>query len=517
MKKESEKNEFRHYLKFVLSSSTIVLAGMFLAKILNYAYKIIIAKEFGPEVFGLFSLALMVTGWFIAIAGFGIPEGLLRYIPLYSGKKKEDKLNYSFRTSLKFLFFSSIVSGIILFLLAEKISLGIFHDADLIPFLKLFSLAIPITILAGPYMDALLAFEKPVLFSVTSNIAPNLIKVFALVLFILVGLKSSSIIYSHLLGIFGTLILAYILCAKAIPILVKKYPYSNIDKKKIRKEIWGYSWPLMFLGLISSIFYWIDSFFIGYFQNAYDVGIYNAAVPIALLLTFFPSLVMTVLFPVINKEYGKKKFDVIRDLSKQVGKWIFILNIPLLVAILIFPEFIIGSLFTPEFFPAKISLILLAIGSFTYSLGVISFSLISMLGKSKMVLGDFIVATVFNIILNIILVPTYGIAGASFATMLTYILLTGILFAQTKKYLNIIPLRRKVLRSIFAIIVPAIILIIFREYAQISMILFLISLALYFMLYLIILFLLRCLDEDDLFILKALKEKFRKRKQINRD
>ena len=55
-------NEFDSNLKLIAKSSVIVFAGIFLSKIFTYLYRIIIAREFGPEAYGLFSLALVISG-----------------------------------------------------------------------------------------------------------------------------------------------------------------------------------------------------------------------------------------------------------------------------------------------------------------------------------------------------------------------------------------------------------------------------------------------------------------------
>lgn len=505
---KNESKEFHHYLKFVFGSSVLLLFSVFLAKVLNYVFKVVIAREFGPEMFGLFSLALMVAGWFIAFSGFGVPEGLLRYMPIYLGKGKWSHLRYIFKHSMWFLAASSLFFGAIMFFTAEFVSIKIFHNAALIPFLKAFSLVVPITVLAGPYIDLLLSLGKVGWYSAISNIFANVVRVGLLLILIMIGLESGSIIIAHVVGMLSVVILAYTACFFLAPKLREKQGNLNKKvKKKLWKDLLTYSWPIMFLGIISSIFYWIDSFFIGYFENAYSVGIYNAAVPIALLLGFAPSLVMTILFPLINREYSKGKSDVIADLSKQIGKWIFIVNIPIFILIMLFPGAVINLLFGSEFLSAALSLRFLAIGAFFYAVGLTSFSLISMIGKSRLALYDFLVAAVFNIILNILLVPKYGINGAAFSTMLTNILLTGILFVQSKHYLGIIPLRRRIIKIALISLIPMFLLIWAKQFVSTGLVSMLGIVIVFGFAYVAALFLSGSFDENDLLVIRSAKNK----------
>jgi len=54
-------------------------------------------------MYGLFSLALSVALLFVTVAAFGLPDGLLRYVPIYRQKKQYAKLSYLVREVKKIL------------------------------------------------------------------------------------------------------------------------------------------------------------------------------------------------------------------------------------------------------------------------------------------------------------------------------------------------------------------------------------------------------------------------------
>ncbi len=66
--KGSSSSEINTGLKMLAKSSMIVLIGIFLSKLFTYIYRIVIARYFGPEVYGVFSLALIILGFFIAFS-----------------------------------------------------------------------------------------------------------------------------------------------------------------------------------------------------------------------------------------------------------------------------------------------------------------------------------------------------------------------------------------------------------------------------------------------------------------
>ena len=54
-------------LKLIAKSSVIIFIGLIFSKIFTYAYRIIIARHFGPETYGLFSLAMIVSSTILFI------------------------------------------------------------------------------------------------------------------------------------------------------------------------------------------------------------------------------------------------------------------------------------------------------------------------------------------------------------------------------------------------------------------------------------------------------------------
>ena len=204
MKKTKNKTKTENIdkdLKLIVKSSIIVFFGLFLSKVLTYIYRIVIARSFGPEIYGIFSLASIVLGWFVAFSSFGLTQGILRFIPAYRGKKEYNKISFIFKLSLIILLVSTVVSGILLFILADFISLNIFHNENLIIFLKLFSITIPIYTFAKIFLLVLRSFEKISWYSFIFNILQNAVKVLSLILLIFMGFNVNAIIFSYILSV----------------------------------------------------------------------------------------------------------------------------------------------------------------------------------------------------------------------------------------------------------------------------------------------------------------------------
>jgi O-antigen/teichoic acid export membrane protein len=506
-------------LKLLVKTSFIVLIGLVLSKILGYLYRIIIARHYGPEVYGLFSLAIMISGVVIAVSAIGLSEGSLRFISVYRGRKEVEKIKYLFRFSLIALTITGILSGLLLFFLADYISVTFFHNAALSIYLKIFGIIIPASTLSFPFMAALRAHEEIYWYSFIYNISQNTIKVLILGLFIFLGFNSNATSLSYLAGVFGMLVLSYLICRYKIPHIFENHNLTHDESGLLRKEVMSYSIPILFFGIIAMIFYWIDSFSIGIYKGATEVGFYNVAVPIAMALTIAPEIFMQLFFPMITKFYARNKIKLIEQLSKQVTKWILIINLPVFAIMIVFPGAIINIFFGSQYLVAENALRILAIGSLASSIFITSTQLISVIGKSKLVLMNIVIASLINLGLNTILVPmqkiwfienSLGLNGAALATLISVIILNLLFVYQSHKHLEIIPLKKKMINLFLIAAISTGLLFYLRTKFVSNNILTLLVLFLVFMItYITLILISKSLEDNDKKMIKTIFNKLK--------
>ena len=505
----NQEKELNKSLKLIVKSSMFVFIGFALAKILGYLYRIIIARYFGPEVYGLFSLTIMILLWFVSFFSLGFFDGILRFIPIYRGKKETKKIRYIIRFSLLTLFLSGILAGFLLYALSEFISINILHDPSLILFLKISSFSIPFYILSYTLLAIINAYENIKAHTFISDFLFNFIKLVFLVLFIILGIGINGIIFSYMLGMVGIFFIAYFYSRYKISEIFGKSEIGNSEKKILRNELFLYSWPLIFLGIISTIFPYIDSFVLAYFKTTYDVGIYNAAVPIAELMTFVPALFIRLFFPLATREFYQKNFEVVEELSKQVQKWILIAILPFFLMMVIFPGAFLNIIFGSEYISAENSLRILTIGFLFSSLITVSYYLIMMVGKTKIIFVDIIIGSILNLILSIILIPKYGINGAAIATTISNIIMGLLFFFQANYYTGFIPLRRNMLKITISSIIPTLLLLYSKQFVPINLINIIFQASFFLLFYLFLIFITKSLDKNDFMILNAFKRKIK--------
>ena len=71
MRKKENQKEVNKSLKLIVKSSIFVFIGVILSKIFALFYRSAIARYFGKEVYGLFSLAVIVLLVFVTVPSLG--------------------------------------------------------------------------------------------------------------------------------------------------------------------------------------------------------------------------------------------------------------------------------------------------------------------------------------------------------------------------------------------------------------------------------------------------------------
>ena len=89
-----DQEKINNHLTLLAKSSIIVFIGIFLSKLFTYLYKIIVGRYYGPEEYGVFSIAIMILGIFIAFASLGLSDGLNRFLPMFIANGEKRNVSY---------------------------------------------------------------------------------------------------------------------------------------------------------------------------------------------------------------------------------------------------------------------------------------------------------------------------------------------------------------------------------------------------------------------------------------
>ena len=132
----------------------------------------------------------------------------------------------------------------------------------------------------------------------------------------------------------------------------------------------------------------------------------------------------------------------------MITKWTFIITLPFFLHIFFAPDLILHLCFGPTYTAAKIPLQILSLAYFVHVLFGMNIMTCIAIGKPRILLCSQVIALSTNLILDILLIPPYGIAGAAIASCISFILHNVLITVFVYRYSRIYPFSKSYLRII---------------------------------------------------------------------
>ena len=206
-----------------------------------------------------------------------------------------------------------------------------------------------------------------------------------------------------------------------VGMLFKKLNLSNNNEYNFSyHQIFVRSYPMALSAIAYFIMQSIDIIILTIYEGFESIAYYSVAVKLATATALALMSVNIVIAPKIAEIYSTNDFNKLNKLINDSARIIFIISVPILIILFIFSDFAL-SLFGENYVLAREALLLLLAGQFFSSLCGPGAIYLNMTGKQKKLNTILILGLVINIILNLVLIPIYGMEGAAAATLISMI------------------------------------------------------------------------------------------------
>lgn len=481
----------------------LVFLAMVFGRFFSYMYVVLVSR-LGSAIYGTLSLGFAIFLCIEILSILGLNRGILRYVSYFRGKKDESKIKGVIIDSLKISFCMGFLFFMLLFLFSNKISL-IFNNPDLSIVLQIFAFFLPFSIISNILTVSLRAFEKANYEIFIKEFLEKIIKFILTLIFILMGFRLMGAALGYISPVVLSAVLAFIFLQKK----VFKLFGGKISKVSLKKELLLYSIPLMVVSLLNKLNSWTDILMIGYFKTSSDVGVYNVASPTAGLLFVAPMALTFLFMPIIGKLYGEGKYEKIKIVHNHSSKWIFMINFWIFLFMAFFSRNIILEFFSENYAGASIPFLILIFGYMFFGLCYIGLEMLSVIKRTKTILFSVAIFFLFNAVLNYVLIPSYGLIGASIATSSSFVIGASLIIICNYKYTKLQPFNLSFIKISACAIASIIAVYFINNYLPQNLLTLFILGIIYALIYLSLLFISKSLDKDDLVILDGLRKKLK--------
>lgn len=195
------------------------------------------------------------------------------------------------------------------------------------------------------------------------------------------------------------------------------------------------AWPFAVTGALGMLLTNADILIISWIRTAGEVGIYSAAVRIIQILYLFPVIIQYSTLPFFSR-FAKKDDGRFREMLERAVIIIFAVSIPIAFCGLFLGTAIMTFVFGGAYAAGGASLTILLITMIVdYPGGVIGVALFAH-DRQKVLINASIIGGVTNVVLDLILIPRFGITGSAFATLIAQTFNNTYLWYEMKKVIS---------------------------------------------------------------------------------
>ena len=393
-------------LKKLLKHSAVYGTGTVLGKLAGFIMLPIYTRFLTPEDYGTYQLLVFTSNIISMVIAVGISHAVLRFY--YQYKSKADR-NEVISTAM----FSHITiftfSFIILFQLSPLFSKLLFSDTQHTLFFRLIFL----------YLLISSGYEVPLVFIRAQQKSTKFVTISLIRLIISLSLNILfvAILKKGVLGILYSTIISSTLTCLYLSFDTLKQVHFHFSLQKAR-EMYKFGAPLIISNLGAFILTFSDRYFLKFYGDLSDVGIYSLGYKFGMLMSFFiiapfGKIWSAQMFEVADKDDGNETF-------KKVFTYLTLVLVTFGLFLSLFTKDAIRVMSHPDYWDAHKVVPVVVLAYAIYGLYILSVVGLYVAKRTGLVALITVVACLSNLLFNYLLISRFTIMGAAWATVLSF-------------------------------------------------------------------------------------------------
>jgi O-antigen/teichoic acid export membrane protein len=406
---------------------------------------VIITRTIGADLFGKYSLSKSIFDVMGVFAVFGLNTGVIRLTSKYNTRRDPGSVKGTLLSGMAITAVLSAAIVLAIVVLAPFLARRVFDNVEGIDLvLRIHFLGLPffaLMMIATGYTQGLKTLKYSALVEL---IVRPLIRLAVILVLFLAGLKLFAVVFGSIISFLLAAALAFYFGMK-----ISSFDFRKTSTKLVTRELFFYSVPLVLARFMNVTISRSNTILVGFFKDSTSTGLFGAAIMLSPFISLSLISFGKIFAPVISELWEKGELSELEKTFKTVSKWVLSLGYPIFLIIMLFAPSLL-KVFGDDFVNAATTLRLLAIGQIVNAaVGPAGF-ILSMTGRQKLNMVNSIGLAALNIALNIILIPSYGIAGAALATTIALGLLNVARVIEVKILYGFTPFRRDIYKPLLA-------------------------------------------------------------------
>lgn len=414
-------------------NSIFLMGTQLLSKIAGFGGIILLVRILDVDDFGVYSLALAVTGIISLFVELGLDQLAIREIA-------RDKKRIG-----RYVANSALVKSV-LSLLALILSTLVFLLTDAAPESRTIILIYVLAFIpAGAFHSLVAVFVgiERMFFVALLNAISELLRFMLFAVILLSGHGLISLAWSYVALMVLMVLVSFVILKLVVGNILSTPDVTSIPAM-VRESI-----PFMLYGLFFVIYFKIDFIMLAWMKDEAMVGSYAAAYRLMESLLFVPAAFMGAVYPTLSRISTSGR-EAVLSASGKTLRYMAMIGIPFGVGTTVLAErlilFLFGSEYVESVLPLQI-IIWAMVLIFINCICPVGLNSVNRQKLSMLVTGGGII---FNVALNLILIPPFGATGTSSSTVATEVLTTVIFFVLFSRHIGSLNIVSAVLRPLIA-------------------------------------------------------------------
>lgn len=401
----------------IVRNTAFLFAAQIALRVVNPIFNIFIVRQLGDAEFGEYSVLLTWVTVFSVLGDMGVAQYMTREI----SRDREGAMHLFWDvTALRFIL--AVIAS--LTTIGGAILLG--YDSRFILAAVIYCASYFLQAVIVPLAGILSGYERLDIVSVLSVIGQ--------LIYIAAGIIALMVSDSYLWLVGASLVNMPVMIL-ALWQIVRRYKMSPPPFRLHPRSWWrlvraGFPFGINQVSL--TVAYRFDTLLLNNFVTTQVIGWYNASYNLSRALTTFTAAFSMALVPTLAREYGSNP-ETVRMWYYRSFRLLLFIGLPIAVGGMLLADKIIPFLYGWEFQAASIAFAILVWDTLLLMYTSLGGNIAQAIGKESAAARIFAVEAIINLVLNIILIPHYGMIAAAFntvATELTGTLLFYLLFRR---------------------------------------------------------------------------------------
>lgn len=384
---------------------------------------LIIGRTLGPSGFGDFTKIFVFVGYFYTISDFGLNSIFIKL-----SKQQQSRTLFNTLLSLRLLvsFSLAIVSIIIALILPYDSTL----ETGFSPIVKTGIVIASLTIITQAlFTTASALFQKKLRYDLSAyaTVFGSIAIITATFIFSLIAKSILPFVFVYVIGGIVYVIASYTLIFSKLKESISP-KFNALESKNLLTQ----SWPIGIALFLNLLYFRLDVLVLSSFRQSAEVGLYGLGYQFFQVGLALPIFFVNALYPGLVKIY-KENLEKFR---KTVKTWsIYLIGVSLIMTTVLFLiSYTIPVIYDSRFAGSAIALRILALGMPFFFISALLWHLSIIYGKQKLLIYIYGFGAVFNLVANLLFIPTYGYVAAATTTIISEALVTVLLFWRIIKF-----------------------------------------------------------------------------------